>query len=167
MTLEIVGIRENENVSAWLLDLIESASNLKVESIKMAFLNAFSALDYYIEELYSILFEQYIEKYNLYSEKSPQDANYLKEKIRRYSNVGRNLLDDKLKDIWKETRNYNDNFNNIKGGLKQLVVKRNKLAHGENVEIKKEDYGKLLYYFFDLICLINKDEPLMDLLNSN
>lgn len=164
LSFSIVGITEYDNISEWQTYLIESCVNYQMGNKKMAFFNAFASLDKFIELMYERIFDMYVENYKKYKKIDNAADDELKYKIRKFANVNRRLIDEKLTDCYKECVSLSTtNFKEIKKQLNDLEKMRNTIAHGEEI-VNPVDYIRLIKCILSLGIIFNGEDSLKTLL---
>jgi hypothetical protein len=161
MCINVYGIEDKETRTGVEIDIVESAMDYCIGNIKMAFLNLFTAIDFYIEGIYDIAYHEYLNNYKSYSK---IELNTIEKKVRDYANMNRRLVDEKLYDPWKELEIDSDCFKEARKTIMDLEKKRNKIAHGEAIVIEKKDYISLMLSFLDIIALFNGYNSFSDVL---
>lgn len=129
-----------------------------------SFFNAFASLDKFIELMYERIFDMYVENYKKYKKIDNAADDELKYKIRKFANVNRRLIDEKLTDCYKECVSLSTtNFKEIKKQLNDLEKMRNTIAHGEEI-VNPVDYIRLIKCILSLGIIFNGEDSLKTLL---
>ncbi|MBP1926828.1 hypothetical protein J2Z76_002698 [Sedimentibacter acidaminivorans] len=177
---DVRGVLKDENMMPFLEYILDACVNITYKNNKMAFFNLFAAIDSYIELLYEKVFSFYIENYTYYIEnvkdcveefyeflnegdkgKIISEVNeFLKRKIKYFSNNSRRLINEKLKPIIKEldpTKEIYFEFDNIISYLLKAEKIRNTIAHGGR-NIQNYNVGELFYNVLSLIFSITTSD---------
>lgn len=158
----------NENIPMFFMYIMEACINHKYDNDAMAFFNIFAGLNNFIECIYEKTFNFYVENYNYYlkyiadfyeddTEKNRNIAlkcadNYLKSKIRQFSNLYKKLIKGKLTEVSKEMGIFEE-IKNLIEKMKELEEHRNEIGHGDKLTMEI-DFGKVLYDVLSLIFSI-------------
>lgn len=165
----------DKNIPLYLNYIIDGCINHKYNNETIAFFNLYAALNNFIEVIYNDTFNFYIEKYSyykeyieeLYSEEYDEikqklvmkyTDEFLKEKIRKFSNERIKLIDGKLKAVTEELGLYNKLKELIKK-MKELDLHRNEIAHGDELTIDI-NFGEILYDVLSIIFSIIRGDDL-------
>ena len=175
----------HENVSMFYIYIIEACINHQYKNDSMAFFNLFIALNNFIEIIYNKTYKFYIKNYNCYmtsiTERYDEDTDedkevalkcaddYLKSKIKQFSNLYKKLINGKLKEVSQEIGMFKS-IKKLMIRMKDLEKHRNEIAHGDKLTIDI-NFGEVLYdiltLMFSIVRRENFDEDAWDYIIYN
>lgn len=151
-------VYEYEQIPLWQEYILSSFVFYHLGNKRMAFFNAFAAIDQCIEIMYELLFTVYLSmvKYTLCSDVSAEAKEYILKRYDLYQKKERRLIDEKLKDCLKAISLEKD-YSQFIEKLNEFEKIRNKIAHCENVEDleSSEDYINLMWLVLELLSKTN------------
>ena len=151
---EIYGIKFETEYQLWVEYLLISYIFFEIENERMAFFVAFAALDQFIESLYMrlplIYQDAYFEKIDTLTE---AEAEFLENQRKRYTNVNRRLVEEKLHDILVERFDDASKYAQPYTVINSYEKIRNKIAHCEAIDVR----GKYLNLLLNIIKIIYLD----------
>lgn len=151
-------IEKDELLFLWQEYLMSSFIFHQLGNQRMAFFNAFAALDQCIEIMYQSLFNAFssMEKYAICSDVTADARKYIIDEYKRNEKKERRLIEEKLKDCLK-TISSDIGYSQLLENLKRFDKIRNKIAHCENSDelVNSESYIDLIWSILELIVYTN------------
>lgn len=147
---------KDDRLPLWKECILTSFAHYDLGNERMAFFNAFTAIDQCIEIMYEALLESY-KKYEHYTicQNVEDDAKiYIIKRVERYSNNQRRLVEEKLKDCLKEAIEGQIEHSELIDNLNKFVTIRNNIAHCNSTEDNYQ-FLLLIWSLLNLFALIN------------
>lgn len=160
-TLEcnVYGLPIDNDYPMWIEYLFTSYVMYNIGNERMAFFSAFAALDQYIELLYANLLITYT---NLLQRAGNDEAfNRCCDKIERYKNMNRRIIEDKFKDVMHECVINFEKYGDLYEKLYIYEEMRNKVAHCEE-GYSDGNYLDLVFVIIEIIYLTGTGTELID-----
>lgn len=153
------GLPVDNDYPMWVEYLLTSYVMYNIGNERLAFFTAFAALDQYIELLYSKLSCTY---YNLLRYIGNNDVfNEYANKMEKYQNMNRRIIEEKFKDIMYEYGINLGDYGDLVTNLKKYENMRNKVAHCEEGYLDG-NYLDLVYIIIEIIYLTGTGSELAD-----
>lgn len=166
----------DENIPMFFMYIVEACINHRYNNDTMAFFNIFAGLNNFIDTIYQETFNFYVENYDhymkfiaeWYDEETKEDRevalkcadDYLKSKIKQFSNLYKKLIKGKLTEVSKEIGIFKS-IENLIMRMKELEEHRNEIGHGDKLTMNI-DFGEVLYDVLTLIFSILRRENVDD-----
>lgn len=166
----------DENIPMFFMYIVEACINHKYNNDTMAFFNIFAGLNNFIDTIYHETFNFYVENYDhymkfiseWYDEETKEDRevalkyadDYLKSKIRQFSNIYKKLIKGKLTEVSKEIGIFKS-IEKLIVRMKELEEHRNEIGHGDKLTMNI-DFGEVLYDVLTIIFSILRKENFDD-----
>lgn len=160
-TLEcnVYGLPIDNDYPMWVEYLLTSYIMYNIGNERMAFFSAFAALDQYIELLYANLPITYS---NLLRRAGNDEVfNRCCDKIERYQNMNRRIIEDKFKDVMHESVINFEKYGDLYDKLYVYEKMRNKVAHCEE-GYSDGSYLDLVFVIIEIIYLTGTGTELVD-----
>jgi hypothetical protein len=153
------GLPIDNDYPMWVEYLFTSYVMYNIGNERIAFFSAFAALDQYIELLYANL----LITYNNLLRRAGNDEvfNRCCDKIERYQNMNRRIIDDKFKDVMHECVMNFEKYGYLYDKLHEYEEMRNKVAHCE-VGYSDGNYLDLVFVIIEIIYLTGTGTELVD-----
>ncbi|NRT71415.1 hypothetical protein [Clostridium beijerinckii] len=160
-TLEcsVYGLPIDNDYPMWVEYLFTSYVMYNIGNERLAFFSAFAALDQYIELLYANL----LTTYNNLLRRAGNAEVFDKccEKILKYQNINRRIIDDKFKDVMHECVINFEKYGYLYDKLYVYEEMRNKVAHCEK-GYSDGNYLDLMFVIIEIIYLTGTGTELVD-----
>lgn len=151
-------VYKEEPIPLWQEYILSSFIFYQLGNKRMAFFNAFAAIDQCIEIMYELLFGVYREmlKYTCCSDVSEEAKEHIDKRHNLYQKKERRLIDEKLKDCLK-TISLKKDYSQFIEKLNEFEKIRNGIAHCEDVKNleSSEDYINLMWLVLELLSKTN------------
>ena len=151
-------VYKEEQIPLWQEYILSSYIFYQLGNKRMAFFNAFAAIDQCIEIMYELLFEVYLEmsKYTFCSDVSEEAKEHIRKRYDLYQKKERRLINDKLKDCLK-TISLEKDYSQFIEKLNEFEKIRNRIAHCEDVKNleSSEDYINLMWLVLEFLSKTN------------
>lgn len=160
-TLEckVYGLPIDNDYPMWVEYLFTSYVMYNIGNERMAFFSAFAALDQYIELLYANLLITYN---NLLRRSGNEEVfNRCCDKIERYQNMNRRIIEDKFKDVMHECVINYEKYGYLYDKLDGYEKMRNEVAHCEE-GYSDGNYLDLVFVIIEIIYLTGTGTELVD-----
>lgn len=153
------GLPIDNDYPMWVEYLFTSYVMYSIGNERLAFFSAFAALDQYIELLYSNL----LTTYNILLKRAGNYEVFDKcgDKILKYQNMNRRIIDDKLKDVMHECVINFEKYGYLYDKLYVYEEMRNKVAHCEK-GYSDGNYLDLVFVIIEIIYLTGTGIELVD-----
>ncbi|MBN1050346.1 hypothetical protein FDA33_10030 [Clostridium botulinum] len=155
------GLPIDNDYPMWVEYLLTSYVMYDIGNERLAFFSAFAALDQYIELLYGNLETTY---YNLMQSRrirNPEVFDKCCDKIEKYQNMNRRIIEDKFKDIMHECVINFEEYGYLYDKLYGYEEMRNKVAHCEE-GFSDGNYLDLVFVIIEIIYLTGTGKELVD-----
>lgn len=155
----VYGLLIDNDYPMWVEYLLTSYSMYNIGNERIAFFSAFAALDQYIELLYANL----LITYNNLLRRAGNDEvfNRCCDKIERYQNMNRRIIEDKFKDVMHECVMNFKEYGYLYDKLYDYEKMRNKVAHCEE-GYSDGNYLDLVFVIIEIIYLTVTGKNLVD-----
>lgn len=155
---ELYALYKEENVELWQEYILNSFVFYEAGNARMAFFNAFAALDQCIEIMYQCLYEtiSHMSKYIVCCDVDENAKKYLIKSLDKYKKKERRLVDEKLKDCLKVLFP-EGNYSDLLKKLKEFEKTRNNIAHCTDDE-GEEQYLDLMWAILELLSKVHGTE---------
>lgn len=153
------GLPIDNDYPMWVEYLLTSYVMYNIGNERLAFFSAFAALDQYIEMLYANLETAY---YNLLPRIGNAEVfDKYCDKIERYQNMNRRIIDEKFKDVIHECVVDFEKYGYLYNKLYDYEKMRNKVAHCEE-GYSDGNYLDLVFVIIGIIYLTGTGTELVD-----